>query len=50
MRNITLFNDNWKFQLEGKEPETVQIPHTWNAALRSRSLLRDSGFTWSSAA
>ena len=31
MRNITLFNDNWKFQLEGKEPETVQIPHTWNA-------------------
>ena len=31
MRKIILFNDNWKFQLEGKEPETVQIPHTWNA-------------------
>ncbi len=31
MRRIELFNDNWIFQLEGKDCETVKLPHTWNA-------------------
>lgn len=31
MRTTQLFNDNWKFTREGKDPEMVQLPHTWNA-------------------
>ena len=31
MRKTELFNDNWIFQLEGKDCETVKLPHTWNA-------------------
>lgn len=31
MRTIQLFNEGWRFQREGKEPETVNLPHTWNA-------------------
>ena len=31
MRRTQLWNDNWRFQREGKEPEMVQLPHTWNA-------------------
>ena len=31
MRNVQLWNESWKFTLDGKETETVNIPHTWNA-------------------
>lgn len=31
MRRVELFNNNWDFKREGKEPEVVNVPHTWNA-------------------
>ena len=30
MRTLTLFNDDWIFEKEGRE-EAVSLPHTWNA-------------------
>ena len=30
MRTLTLFNDDWIFEKEGRA-ETVSLPHTWNA-------------------
>ncbi len=31
MREIRNFNDNWVFTKPGAAPETVNLPHTWNA-------------------
>ena len=31
MRTVLNFNDNWIFQKPGAAPETVSLPHTWNA-------------------
>ncbi len=31
MRTILNFNDNWTFTKPGCAPETVTLPHTWNA-------------------
>lgn len=31
MRNILNFNDNWTFCKQDTAPETVSLPHTWNA-------------------
>ena len=31
MRKITCINQNWTFQIEKKEAQTVDLPHTWNA-------------------
>lgn len=30
MRKTISLNDNWSFQIEGKEETTVSLPHTWN--------------------
>lgn len=30
MKKIILFNDGWLFEMPGKAPEEVTIPHTWN--------------------
>ena len=32
MRNMILWNTDWKFDLPGKAPASVRLPHTWNAA------------------
>ncbi len=31
MRTVLNFNDNWTFTKPGTAPETVTLPHTWNA-------------------
>ncbi len=31
MRTVMNFNDNWMFTKPGCAPETVSLPHTWNA-------------------
>lgn len=31
MREIISFNDNWSFSMDGRNRETVTLPHTWNA-------------------
>lgn len=31
MRNYINLNSNWRFTMPEKEPQTVDVPHTWNA-------------------
>ena len=30
MRRYININQNWRFQLPGREAENIHIPHTWN--------------------
>lgn len=30
MKQVILFNDDWTFEMPGKAPEKVNVPHTWN--------------------
>ncbi len=32
MRQKITFNENWTFTKPGEAPQTVDLPHTWNAA------------------